>query len=312
MRLHLVGDERQGGAYAATHYWCAAYPGTDCFASPGGNYLTKAWRNTYGWLDPLLVSKWVNWSPPRNFDEVHLHRWSDWGPAAIKIAQKVGRKTIWHVLDYNIICSRDCFNVPNCDYNCAKCYQPQMPMLLKWPIKSRRKRLIRWVNQVDEIICLSHHSENLLREWGITAPITVEPLVVNLKPRDVPRYPNTIMFAGWLADNKGWPLIQRLRSRFPNEAWWVMGMNKETPKFSNEGIIEILSRCTVLLVPEQWPTMGSVIVAEAMALNTPIIASNIGGLPEQLAGYHHHWLCDPTNEQQWVDTIKEVLCNSPY
>ena len=44
----------------------------------------------------------------------------------------------------------------------------------------------------------------------------------------------------------------------------------------------LISRATAVVVPSEWPDNCPMSVFEAFALGTPVVASNIGGIPEQV------------------------------
>lgn len=70
-------------------------------------------------------------------------------------------------------------------------------------------------------------------------------------------------------------LIQsKLRNIPPDKYVVLLGQRKR------EEIRDLMRSAAVVIVPEQWENMSPLIVIEAMSLSRPVVASNIGGIPE--------------------------------
>jgi glycosyltransferase involved in cell wall biosynthesis len=82
---------------------------------------------------------------------------------------------------------------------------------------------------------------------------------------------------GFFADEVG--LMERLRSTLREEAWgWrvrFLGLRKDVPR--------LMAACDALIHPARIEGFG-LVLAEALAAGLPVIASNVQGIPEVLAG----------------------------
>lgn len=70
---------------------------------------------------------------------------------------------------------------------------------------------------------------------------------------------------------------------------------------------EIFGMTKLLIIPSQWREAYSRLAREAYLLKVPILASNVGGIPEAL---NHNAAClvdDYKNLKQWISSIKEFL-----
>jgi glycosyltransferase involved in cell wall biosynthesis len=69
----------------------------------------------------------------------------------------------------------------------------------------------------------------------------------------------------------------------------------------------VLGRTKILIVPSQVEEGGPRVITEAQLNGLPVVASNIGGIPEVLG--NGGVLLDPSDTVAWVTAIKEVWAN---
>jgi glycosyltransferase involved in cell wall biosynthesis len=70
----------------------------------------------------------------------------------------------------------------------------------------------------------------------------------------------------------------------------------------------------VNVVPSVWPDPCPRVVIEALATGTPVVASSIGGITEQLMPTFQDWLFEPGNHVQLLEvllTLKDWRCSRP-
>ena len=89
-----------------------------------------------------------------------------------------------------------------------------------------------------------------------------------------------------------------------------------------DNIEEILAQTKVLLVPSLWPETFGYVVPEAMLRGIPVIASNVGGLPEAKLGVdyvlpvvpaerHNNGYVSPSQDiKPWSKALGELLSDS--
>ncbi|WP_038068375.1 glycosyltransferase family 4 protein [Thermoanaerobacterium aotearoense] len=78
-----------------------------------------------------------------------------------------------------------------------------------------------------------------------------------------------------------------------------------------EDIETILEKSKVFVLPSRWEGFGLVIV-EAMSKGKPIIASNVGGIPEIIKNGKTGILVEPGNELELANAIEKLLNNKKY
>lgn len=320
--LHLVGSESRGGAAQAAkgvrelvggHYHMGAH-------TRRHSKLAYAWRVIAGLMDPFERRSLKGLV--KGYDLIHLHNFKEAGTAAIAAARAEGVPVIWSCYDYWALCPRDNFYSPAgiCDWAtqerpCLQCYQPRgrekldeksagwlpgLPSSTRRPpprgrwswifnlaLLGRRRRLVKWLNRLDAIICLSWHSKGVLRADGVTVPISVIPGPVDVEADDDSpwrlgdyRHLRRVLFLGWRRPNKGSELFYDIRrlvhERCPDAD--VMWLQVD----EHDDALRAIQQAAVLVVPEQWPNMMPLVIVEAALLGTPVVAPDRGGISEFL------------------------------
>jgi glycosyltransferase involved in cell wall biosynthesis len=73
-------------------------------------------------------------------------------------------------------------------------------------------------------------------------------------------------------------------------------------------IAEELKVCLALCLPSVYESFGMVL-AEAMAMGKPVIASNVGGIPYLVKDGYNGFLIEPGNIEQMVEKITFLMAN---
>lgn len=78
----------------------------------------------------------------------------------------------------------------------------------------------------------------------------------------------------------------------------------------NKNVIEIMAKSTMIIVPEQWQNdPAPIFLLEAMILGKPIVASNIGGIPEFVKNGENGFLIEHNNPEQFAEKIIYLFQN---
>ncbi|MGN6309991.1 MAG: glycosyltransferase family 4 protein [Xanthobacteraceae bacterium] len=112
------------------------------------------------------------------------------------------------------------------------------------------------------------------------------------------------------ADNAAWrlvvagsgPLQGKLQSAFPSAEF--------TGHLTGADLEAKLREASVIVVPSEWHENNPLSVLEAMAYGKPIVASDIGGIPELVRHGQTGLLFEPRNIQQLSSHIRTLLSNS--
>lgn len=154
------------------------------------------------------------------------------------------------------------------------------------------------LNRSDHILSLSQASTRQLISWGVN-PAKITPYrywvnIDNFKPSPKPPRVFTILFVGRLIKKKGVRLVIKLAATLPKIRFQIIGtgpeahyiINHPQPNLEFIGKIENLQlpkfyqQASLLIQPALYPEGFSRVFLEALSSGLPVIASNLGSIPE--------------------------------
>ncbi|WP_170149606.1 glycosyltransferase [Rhodoplanes roseus] len=145
--------------------------------------------------------------------------------------------------------------------------------------------------------------------------------VVPERPSDGAR--SVIGFAGRLEEIKGVDVFLDVARAFPAERFEIAGdgpllerARLDAPanvrclgRLDRSGMAEFYARCRAVLFPTRVFEGPPMTVLEAMSHGVPVVASNIGGIPEAIHDGVDGFLCDVTDSAAWIAVIAGILGN---
>jgi glycosyltransferase involved in cell wall biosynthesis len=146
-----------------------------------------------------------------------------------------------------------------------------------------------------EIVTMSHYVSAYIQRWGHLATVRLPKFLQ--KHRHAPslgHYENPFIMFINASKIKGLPIVVQLAQQFPTtrfaavRGWattshdlralsWHDNITVLQPK---EDVDEIYSQARLLLVPSLWGEAFGMVAFEAMVRGIPVLASDVGGLPE--------------------------------
>jgi glycosyltransferase involved in cell wall biosynthesis len=69
----------------------------------------------------------------------------------------------------------------------------------------------------------------------------------------------------------------------------------------------LIANASVMVVPSQEYESFGLTIIEAMALGTPVVTTDVGGMPEVLAGSHAGYVCSKDDPETFADALKRIL-----
>lgn len=313
--LHVLDSPETGGATVAAESVIDLVGGSVC-RHDGAGKLKQAHNTIGGYCSPGDRGRLRLTLKDKRPDIVHLHNFKEFGTAAIAACIDDDIPVVWSCYDYWPLCAKDNFYGPDCNVGLCSpvvCYQPKdksYPWFMKLPLWKRQERVGRWMNKLSGIITLSEDSSYRLRYGGITVPTTVIPLPVMI-PRDAmgdgERDHDLVLFVGGTSPNKGGDVFHKA----------IQIVQQQSPKTSCVDLrastrleaLKWIAKARVLVVPEQWPNPGPVVIYEAALLQTQVVASRIGGIPAMLNGWGR--TATPDSPNGFATQILATLAGSP-
>ena len=250
---------------------------------------------------PLFKSKPIKRILARGFDVIHFHNVSlVGGPRVLAYGQGIKLYTLH---EYWLLCPvHTLFK-----YDQAPCTQPHcLPCTLfhrRPPQWWRYSSLLREsLKHVDVFIAPSEFIMRQHRQMGLALPIVHLPHFVP-EPRDaeasglgpLPAEPY-FLFVGRLERTKGLHTLIPVFRRYRKARLLVVGSGRHEAQLrrlaagcpnieflgyqSHQRLDALYRQAVALLVPSIWYEVVGQVIVEAFAHQTPVIARNIGGMPE--------------------------------
>ncbi|MBZ5724670.1 MAG: glycosyltransferase [Acidobacteriia bacterium] len=158
------------------------------------------------------------------------------------------------------------------------------------------------LHAVDRVVGVSRYVADYIRRWAridaVQVPISLLEPAAREAPPELAGFDNEFVTLVNPCAVKGIAIFLALADAFPDVSFAAVplwGTNREDRTALSaranirvldavDDIDRLLERTRVLLVPSLWAEARSRIVLEAMLRGVPVIASNVGGLPEAKMG----------------------------
>lgn len=111
-------------------------------------------------------------------------------------------------------------------------------------------------------------------------------------------YGDEVSYKGMLEDYLG-----RIRKMAKNKNIIFMG------RFENKNIGDVFREIDVLIVPSVWQENSPLVIQEAFAAKTAVIASNIGGIPELISDGVNGLLFETNSHDSLYGKMKFIIAN---
>lgn len=185
---------------------------------------------------------------------------------------------------------------------------------------------------IKQFIAPSKFMYQKLLEWGWSEDqVTYIPHFVDKKRDPKIQKKQMVVFVGRLTEEKGIDVLldaaqlidsvdivlagegdekmeKKIRERIAKEKLNAVKMIgfQDTPALDR-----LMQEAAAVIVPSLWYENAPMVVYEALALGTPVIATNHGGLPELIQDGHNGYLVEPRNPQQLAKAIHRITHAAP-
>jgi len=228
-------------------------------------------------------------------------------PFVTAVAKYIRKPVILFVRDHDYFCP-DSVLMLHCDKNCKKC-------ILHKSKNSYFQDMEKMFHRVNELIYVSHFMRKIgLDFYGVDGSVVYPfirstDVVCRKKKRGLS---NIGLSTG--ACHKGIEIFAQIAQAMPKQRFLVAGrcdnhMPRGLPNMKYIGLVlptVFYARLSILLVPSIWPEPAARVILEAMGNRIPVVASNIGGIPE-IMGTAGILINDYRNPQAWIDKVKLLL-----
>jgi glycosyltransferase involved in cell wall biosynthesis len=271
-------------------------------------------------------------------DIVHVHNWFPTFSPAIFWACKNAHVPVVHTLhNYRLLCAKasfyrnggvceDClgtvFRMPGILHGCYRNSRSGTAvatagMLSHWKFGT-------WHRAINRFIALSEFAKNKLIEGGLPpSKITVKPNCLEYDPGMRAGDGGFFLYTGRLTEEKGVLLLLQCWRRNANLPLLRMigtGPLEEEVKNacktlknvewlgarSSEEVLDMMGRAKALICPSLWYEGMPRVVIEAMAVGTPVIASQIGTYPEMIIPNKTGLLFEGNSAKAMSECVREL------
>ena len=274
-------------------------------------------------------------------DVVHIHNtWFSITPAAAHEARRAGAPVVMTLHNYRLICAngqffRDGTKCTECLTGSAlngllhRCYQDSFAASAFAAANTGiHRQLGTWMKNVDLFLCLTEFAKARFVEAGIPeGKLRVRHNCVTVPDeRTVPTSKShQVAYIGRLASEKGvrvlleaWRLARMEDCELlvvgdGPEREALMAMRVPNVRFTgpveHQVVLKTLRSVRALAFPSLWFEGEPMIVVEALAAGTPVLASDVGGIPELLGHGSAGWLTKTGDVDAWRRSLQN-LCNN--
>ncbi len=262
----------------------------------------------------------------------HVHRHVT--PSVLGPLRAAGVPIVWTVHDYELICPEG--HLFQGGHPCERChghrYWEAIRGRCKWDSlgpsvavaleKSLHAALGVW-SRVDRFLCPSQFLADTLVRFGLPAArVTHLPNCVQVSGP-----PSTIagegcLYAGRLSTEKGVDVAIEAARRIPGQPLYICGTGPEEAAIRARavglpnvrflghlpprGLAEVLRSVRAVVVPSRWWENFPYAVLEAQAAGRAVVASHIGGIPEQITHDHDGLLVPPNDPAALAAALRRL------
>jgi glycosyltransferase involved in cell wall biosynthesis len=285
--------------------------------------------------DPGLARQLVDLVRRYRPDVVHVHSWILHSFLPFLPSDEVRLVVTMH--EYGLVCPKNTFVHGEivCDGprfgKCVKCASTQYGPLRATALTAGLTATRRSRHRVDQYIAVSTPVAQACASLvtGNQRRIEVIPPFLGDdsfgtgevgRPAFVPTTGGYLMFAGSLGHHKGVDILLKAYEGIEQAVPLVLvGLPTENmPRRFPEGVIvaenvphdDVLRawrHATVAVVPSRWPDPCPLVVLEAMAAGKPVVASNIGGLPDLVVDGTTGFLVPPADVSALRVSMQRLL-----
>ncbi len=264
----------------------------------------------------------------------HVHRHLT--PSILAPLRRAGVPIVWTVHDYELVCPSGHLFTQGAP--CERCrghrYFEAVRHRCKWDqraastavaVEKSLHRLLGVWDRVDRFLCPSRYLADTLVRFGVDAA-RVQHLpnfldTDRITPGEDPG--EGWLYAGRLTEEKGVQVAIEAARRLPDVPLWICGAGPLEGQLRHQArdlpwvhflgqlpraeLARRLQTVRVVIVPSLWPENFPYAVLEAQAANRAVVASRIGGIPEQIDDGVDGRLVPPDDVAALADAVRDLV-----
>jgi glycosyltransferase involved in cell wall biosynthesis len=274
-------------------------------------------------------------------DVVHAHAWSVFSCLARTFPRTPVMMTAH---DYGLVCARRSLidrsgtSCPGPSWRrCGPCASSQYGLAKGNVLAAASLSSLRLLKRVTTFTAVSDYVANRLSPTiGQVAGLPVRTLHSFVpdglyesgwkaeRPRFLPARDGYLLYVGQLSRHKGVDVLIDAYRRLPSPPPLIMlgtphptspapeslpaGVTMRT-SVAHQNVIAAMVRAACVVVPSVWPEPLPMTVSEAQNCGVPVIASAVGGIPEQVLDGQTGWLVPAADERALADRLAELLAS---
>lgn len=271
-------------------------------------------------------------------DVAHLHNvYHQLSPSIIAVLRRAGIPILLTLHDYKLICPN--YRLYTRQQPCTRCVgshpwhalrhrclNASLPASGLAALETALHHALRAYVAVDRFIAPSRFMKEMMTRGGWAATrITVLPHAIEPpRPAPTPRTDPTILFAGRLVAEKGIELLLAAAARLPHIPFRLAGSGPlrrradDTPanvtwlgQRTPDELAAAYAAARAVVIPSRWYEVFGMSALEAMSHGVPVVASDIGGLPEVVTHEETGLLVPPDDLAALVAAISRLWHDPP-
>lgn len=252
-------------------------------------------------------------------------------PHIYKLLKKRNIKVVQTIHNYRFLCPSGQLirKAKNCTlclngrfFNCVihRCYKKSFIFSLIYALVIMRNQG-NFINNIDAYITPTDFPKTLLLKQGYPGhKIHVKDNAIRDRPLRGPlKKGNYFLFMGRLSEEKGIQFLLETFKDLPEQTLVVAGTSENyqeiVTKYKSKNItfkgfvdgeekVKLIGGAIALIVPSLWFENYPISIVEAFHYRTPVIGSNIGGIPHIITDNHDGLLFEHNNRRSLVEKIR--------
>ena len=332
----LLREKGHDVAIFSTHHplnnstnWSNYFPSEIDLSKPKISNLGKAFFRPF--FSREVKKKFTKLLDDFKPDIVHVHNIHSYqSPYIVKLATSKGIKVFWTLHDYKLLCPA--YTCLRNGSPCELCFHSKHYVLRHKCVKQKMSTSLvayleakLWNRKVlekytEKFICPSFFLQDKMAQGGFKKEKTVvlHNFFQSIEPPVVTPKNNYYCYVGRLSPEKGVETLLEAAKQLPYPLKVIGGGDKlaEYQKsftgspiefmgyLAYSELIPIIQRARFTVIPSEWYENNPFSVIESLCMGTPVLGSNMGGIPELVEKNVNGYLFEPGNVEDLKEKIK--------